>query len=143
MLIILGTFLRGPNWNFFGPFEYLGRAQGAGAEQRRPVAILLDQWLSTACPRRRPAAAAGRELRYILLARMRRASLLVLGYFVLLPPLMATTIFRKFFVKMGFIRFMLMANLLLLMAALPIKMVLRWSVNLKYIISIPEYFLNF
>ena len=21
-LIILGTFLRGPNWNFFGPFEY-------------------------------------------------------------------------------------------------------------------------
>ncbi len=21
-LIVLGTFLRGPNWNFFGPFEY-------------------------------------------------------------------------------------------------------------------------
>jgi hypothetical protein len=21
-LIILGTFLRGPNWNFFGPFEF-------------------------------------------------------------------------------------------------------------------------
>ena len=52
---------------------------------------------------------------------------LVLVYFVLLPPLMATTIFRKFFVKMGFIRFMLMANLLLLMAALPLKMVLRWT----------------
>ena len=28
-LIILGTFLRGPNWNFFGPFEVLGCAQGA------------------------------------------------------------------------------------------------------------------
>ena len=40
---------------------------------------------------------------------------------------MATTVFRKFFVKMGFIRFMLMANLLLFMAALPIKMVLRWA----------------
>ncbi len=60
-----------------------------------------------------------------------------------LPPLMATTVFRKFFVKMGFVRFMLMANLLLFMAALPIKMVLRWVFNLKYIISIPEYFLNF
>jgi hypothetical protein len=24
-----------------------------------------------------------------------------------------------------------------------LKMVLRWTVNLKYIISIPEYFLNF
>jgi hypothetical protein len=26
---------------------------------------------------------------------------------------------------------------------LPIKMVLRWVFNLKYIIAIPEYFLNF
>jgi hypothetical protein len=38
---------------------------------------------------------------------------------------------------------MVMANLLLLMALLPIKMLLRWTFNLKYIISIPEYFLNF
>jgi hypothetical protein len=21
-LIVMGTFLRGPNWNFFGPYEY-------------------------------------------------------------------------------------------------------------------------
>ena len=56
---------------------------------------------------------------------------------------MAATIFRKFFVKMGFVRFMLMSNLLLFMAALPLKMVLRWTLNLKYIVSIPEYFLNF
>ena len=32
---------------------------------------------------------------------------------------MATTMFRKFFVKMGFIRYMLMSNLLLLMMTLP------------------------
>ena len=63
-------------------------------------------------------------------------------YFIVAPPLMAMTIFRKFFVKMGFIRFMVMSNLLLFMALLPIKMVLRWTLNLKYIISIPEYFLN-
>ena len=67
----------------------------------------------------------------------------MLLYFVALPPIMATTIFRKFFVRMGFLRYMLMANLLLFMASLPIKMVLRWSCNLKYLISIPEYFLNF
>jgi hypothetical protein len=64
-------------------------------------------------------------------------------YFGLLPPLMATTIFRKFFVRMGFIRYMVLANLLLFMVALPLKMVLRWSFNLKYIVAIPEYFLNF
>jgi hypothetical protein len=28
------------------------------------------------------------------------------------------------------------------MAALPIKMVLRWTLNLKYIIYFPEWFLN-
>ena len=67
---------------------------------------------------------------------------LMLGYFVFLPPVMAATVFKKFFVKMGFIRYMVMSNLLLVMAMLPIKMVLRWTVNLKYIIAIPEYFLN-
>ena len=56
---------------------------------------------------------------------------------------MAMTIFRKFFVKMGFVRFMLMANLLLFMGVLPIKMTLRWVFNLKYLIHIDEYFLNF
>ncbi|MEK6235295.1 MAG: hypothetical protein N2C14_11350, partial [Planctomycetales bacterium] len=64
-------------------------------------------------------------------------------YFIVLPPVMAMTVFRKFFVKMGFIRFMVMTNLLLFMILLPLKMALRWTVNLKYFIYIPEYFFNF
>jgi hypothetical protein len=28
-LIVLGTFLRGPNWNFFGPVRVLGHAQSS------------------------------------------------------------------------------------------------------------------
>ena len=28
------------------------------------------------------------------------------------------------------------------MMSLPIKMVLRWAVNLKYIVAIPEWFFN-
>jgi len=44
---------------------------------------------------------------------------------------------------MGFIRYMVMMNLMLLMLTLPLKMVLRWVVNLKYIVSIPEFSLNF
>ena len=40
-LIILGTLLRGPNWNFFGPYEYLGRPQGRSAQQREPVGVFL------------------------------------------------------------------------------------------------------
>ena len=72
----------------------------------------------------------------------RRALWPTLAYFIVLPPLMAVTVFRKYFVKMGFIRYMVMSNLLLFMALLPIKMVLRWTLNMKYIISIPEFFLN-
>ena len=48
------------------------------------------------------------------------------------------TIMRSFFIKMGFIRFFLLVNLIQFMAALPIKMVLRWTINLKYIVFIPE-----
>ena len=68
--------------------------------------------------------------------------LLTLGYFIALPPLLAITVFRTYFQRMGFIRYMVMSNLLLFMALLPIKMILRWTINLKYIISIPEYLLN-
>ena len=80
---------------------------------------------------------------YILFTRELPGTLLVLGYFIALPPVLAVTVFRSFYQKMGFIRYMVLANLLLFMAALPIKMVLRWSFNLKYLIAIPEYFLNF
>jgi Zn-dependent protease len=38
-----------------------------------------------------------------------------------------------------FVTYMVLVNLLLWMAALPIKMVLRWVFNLKYFIFLPEY----
>ena len=50
--------------------------------------------------------------------------------------------FKKFFVRMGFLRYMVFSNLVLMMAALPLKMVARWAVNLKYFIAIPEWFFN-
>jgi hypothetical protein len=68
--------------------------------------------------------------------------LLVIGYLGVLPMVMAMTIFRRFFMRMGFIRYMVFANLVLFMACLPIKMILRWTINLKYIVAIPEWFFN-
>ena len=50
--------------------------------------------------------------------------------------------FKGFYTTLGPIRFHVMTFLLLCMAALPIKMVLRWLFNLKYIVGIPEYFFN-
>ena len=49
---------------------------------------------------------------------------------------------RPFFIKMGFIRFFVLVTLIQFMASLPIKMVLRWTINLKYIVFIPEAFFN-
>jgi len=43
---------------------------------------------------------------------------------------------------MGFIRFFTLVTLIQFMASLPIKMVLRWTLNLKYIVFIPEWFFN-
>jgi hypothetical protein len=100
------------------------------------------QWLNQPLPRAPQGAGLLTQIGFILLREA--PGLLVMGaYLVLLPPLMAITIFRGFFAKMGFIRYMIMSNLMLLMLTLPLKMVLRWTLNLKYIISIPEFSLNF
>jgi hypothetical protein len=99
-------------------------------------------FLGKSLPQAPPDSGAWVQLGYIL-QREWLGIVLVLGYIVLLPPILAATVFKGFFVKMGFLRYMLMVNLLLLMLTLPLKMLGRWIWDLKYIISIPEYFLNF
>jgi hypothetical protein len=84
----------------------------------------------------------GRPLPENILIREAPGFIAVFVYLFALPPLLAILMFRKMFQRLGFIRYMVFINLLLLMAALPIKMVLRWSLNLKYIVAIPEYFFN-
>ncbi|MFO0909271.1 MAG: hypothetical protein U0794_13125 [Isosphaeraceae bacterium] len=65
-----------------------------------------------------------------------------LAYFVLIPPLLWKLFFKKYVEQAGFVRFSVLAMLLLFMASLPLKMVLRWTINLKYVVAIPEYFFN-
>ena len=141
-LIILGTFLRGPNWNFFGPFEYWTPYK---VEVLNNVDLPQMFWvnlLDRPLPRVPQGAGVLTQVGTILLREA--PGLVLLGaYLVLLPPLLAVTVFRKFFAQMGFVRYMIMANLMLLMLTLPLKMILRWTLNLKYIVSIPELSLNF
>jgi hypothetical protein len=141
-LIILGTFLRGPNWNFFGPYEEWD-VHKVEALNNINISELFWLGLGKGYVLTESKGLQGLELWGAILKREAPGIILVLGYFIVLPPLMATTIFRSFFAKMGFLRFMLMANLLLFMASLPIKMVCRWVASIKYFISIPEFFLNF
>jgi hypothetical protein len=68
--------------------------------------------------------------------------LLLLGYFIVLPPILARTLFRKFYAEMGAVRYYVMMHMFLWFVLIPIKMGLRWTVSLKYFISIPEKFFN-
>ena len=141
-LIILGTFLRGPNWNFFGPFEYWTPYK---VEVLNNVDLPQMFWvnlLDRPLPRAPQGAGLLTQVGTILLREAPGLALLG-AYLVLLPPLLAVTVFRKFFARMGFVRYMIMANLMLLMLTLPLKMILRWTLNLRYIVSIPEFSLNF
>jgi hypothetical protein len=141
-LIVLGTLLRGPNWNFFGPYEFWDVHKVEALTNVYLSDVFWLDVLNTTLPKAPQGSGALTELGYILV-REAPGILLVLGYFIALPPILAVFLMRGFYERMGFIRFMVLANLLLFMLALPIKMVLRWVFNLKYLVAIPEYFLNF
>ncbi len=141
-LIVLGTFLRGPNWNFFGPYEIWDAHK---VEALNNVDLSEYFWVSLlnmGLPQAPEGATMAQKLGFIFY-RESPGIVLLIAYFTITPPLLAITVLKKFFAKMGFLRFMILANLLMFMALLPIKMVLRWSFNLKYIVHIEEYFLNF
>lgn len=143
-LIVMGTFLRGPNWNFFGFYETWDPHK---VEALNNVDLSEYFWIRT-LGMGRPKAPEGSGMLtgiFWIIVRESPGILCVIGYFAFLPPGMVlySKFFRQLFLKMGFLRFMVLSNLILMMALLPIKMLARWSFNLKYFISIPEYFLNF
>jgi hypothetical protein len=142
-LIVMGTFLRGPNWNFFGPYE-IWDAHKVEALNNRDLSEFF--WVDL-MQRSRPKAPEGSsEAAKLGWAVVKEAPgiLLTIGYFTIVPPLLVvmSKFFQHLFIRMGFLRYMVMTNLLLFMALLPIKMLLRWTINLKYFISLPEYMLN-
>ncbi len=128
-LVILGTFLRGPNWNFFGPFEFWDPHKIEPLVNVNLSELFWVRMLDT----RLPDAALIREA----------PGLLLLGaYFVITPALLAKTLLKKLFNEMGFARYSVLVMLLLGMGLLLIKMVMRWTLNLQYFVAIPEWFFN-
>lgn len=129
LLVVLGTFLRGPNWNFFGPYEFWDVHKLEALVNVNLSEIIWVRLLGMGLPEN-------------ILLREIFGIIAVLAYLLILPGVLAKTLLKRFYGTLGPARFNVMAFLLLLMAALPIKMVLRWLFNLKYIIGIPEYFFN-
>ena len=68
--------------------------------------------------------------------------LLTLVYVFVLPVALAKKGLSRYYEKLGPTRFYVTVTLFLAMLSLPVKMLLRWLFNLKYVVSIPEYFFN-
>jgi hypothetical protein len=140
LLIFFGTFLRGPNWTFFGPYEFW--------DPHKPDALnnidVSHVWWNFILGRARPTTASHPEFPRLLLPLYREwlGFVLIGAYFIITPAILRATAFKRMYENMGGIRYSIMVLLLLFMAMMPIKMVLRWLFNLKYFIYLPEYNAN-
>jgi hypothetical protein len=127
--VILGTFLRGPNWSFFGPFEYWDLHK---LEPAVNVNLSTYFWVDL-LNKPLPASPLVRELPGILL---------LAAFFLLLPPLLGKTVLKGLVRQLGFERYNVFMHFMLWFVLMPVKMLSRWTVSLKYIVAIPEWFFN-
>jgi hypothetical protein len=133
-LIVIGTFLRGPNWNFFGPYEYWDPGK---VEPLINVDVADFFWIRM--------LGVGHPSNWLL---RELPGLLFVGFYffvipVILPKWKLTKgYFGRFYEKMGPARYYTGMSLLLIMVLMPIKMYLRWAFNLKYFVHIQEFFFN-
>ena len=123
LLMVVGVFLRGPGWNFFGPFTPWD------AHKVVPLTnIDLNMFL---------AQKLGLDLLRDPTVAIFFGLILIGAYYGLA---VAYWILKKdkieILEQMGVVRYGITAFLFLTMMALPIKMVLRWMFNIKYILVI-------
>ncbi len=129
LLIITGTFLRGPNWNFFGPFETWDVHKVVPLVNINLSEIIFIKWLGWGLPKQ-------------WFIREAPGIFLVLLYLLMPPAILAKTAFKNIYKKLAPVRYSILMILILMMLALPIKMYLRWAFNLKYLVAIPEFYFN-
>jgi hypothetical protein len=122
LLIVLGTFMRGPGWYYFWPWQYW--------DTHRVVALTnVDLWEALfGIPSKNVDGSFN-------LVQVALGGALFLGFLVALPM----WVWKKYKEKsdtlkaMGPLKYATMAVLFLMMAGLPIKMFLRLAFNIKYI----------
>ena len=134
--------MRGPNWNFFGLYEPRDPHKVLALNNVKLSEYFWVMWLGRGLPEASAGSGVLAELGAILWREI--AGIVLLGVFLAVRPvLLGWTILREFRRRMGPGRYAIMSLLLLMMLMLPLKMILRWTMNLSYIVSVPEYLLNF
>jgi len=129
-LIVVGTFMRGPNWNFFGLYEYWDMNKVEPLVNVDLSEYIFIKWFSVGLPS------------FWLVRELPGIILLILYMLVLPVALTKVNFFKRYYDEMGAARYYVGMSLFLTMMLLPIKMYLRWAFNLKYLVHIQEFFLN-
>lgn len=142
LLILIGTFLRGPNWTSFGPYEPRDPHKTLAIQNVKLSEYFWRSWLGREMPQAPAGAGTWQRAGYICEREIAGLVTLIL-YFVALPPLLGATLLRRLRRQLGRGRYLLMTFLLLMMLTVPLKIILRWSFHLNYLVSMPEYLLNF
>jgi hypothetical protein len=118
-LIIIGTFFRGPGWNFFVPWEYW--------DHHKVVAITninLSELFGI----------------YSYFWASVFGGLVVIGYYAVgVIYYLRRKAKSRFIQKLGLLRYSIIAYLLLTMLSLPIKIFLRLAFNIKYVWVTPWF----
>ncbi|MEE2900899.1 MAG: cytochrome C [Myxococcota bacterium] len=119
VMIVIGVFLRGPGWNFFMPWQFW--------DPHKVVALNNVDWA------------------YFLGFRDYWASFFVgaatMGAFFSVIPGVWIVFHKKAPIlrQLGFIRYNIVAALFMLQMLLPFKMLLRWTLDIKYIWVTPWF----
>ncbi len=124
LLIIIGTFLRGPGWYFFAPWNYWD-VHKTVAITNVDLPVLIGRW--TGIHWFKTPLGVG------------------LTGFALISAYMGVPFawyFRKrktseVLQRLGFVRFAITSQLFMIMMGLVVKMLLRWTLDVKYIMATP------
>jgi hypothetical protein len=160
-LIVIGTVMRGPGWNFFGPFEPWNTHKVVAATN-----VNLSEWvwvklfyplgIGHGIPYTDGSYTLGNFLQ--VLKKEFAGILLLIVWFLYLPGRFAQGArgswyeriglgkfriasflegTRSLYNSLGFARYSIAMFLFLTMATVPLKMYLRWLINLKYLVDTP------
>ena len=88
LLVVLGTFLRGPNWNFFGPYEFWDIHKLEALVNVNLSEYIWIKGLHMGLPTNP-------------LIREMFGFILILAYYIALPPLFAKKWFKQFYTNPG------------------------------------------
>jgi hypothetical protein len=129
-LIIIGVFLRGPNWTFYGPFEFWDFHKVVAENNINLSEIFWIKAFNMGLPKNMII----REMPGIIVTGL---------YFAVIPfAIRNHPKVKDLLANCGMIRYYVLVFLMLSMSSLPIKMILRWLFGLKYIVALPELELN-